>query len=74
MCGEMPSKLCLLYNAEEKKSELPYAAGHYVPQLAELVYERNKKGKPYIDLKGFIVRILFKFYDALGFIFNQVVS
>ncbi|KAJ6798548.1 serine carboxypeptidase-like 33 [Iris pallida] len=31
--------------------------GHYVPQLAELVYERNKeKNKyPYINLKGFIV-------------------
>ena len=34
-------------------------AGHYVPQLAELVYDRNtdKKGKAYINLKGFIVRI-----------------
>jgi len=34
-------------------------AGHYVPQLAELVYERNKdkRGKAYINLKGFIVRI-----------------
>ncbi|KAL6519746.1 Serine carboxypeptidase-like 26 [Orobanche minor] len=32
-------------------------AGHYVPQLAELVYERNKDTKkyPYINLKGFIV-------------------
>ncbi|KAK1292186.1 Serine carboxypeptidase-like 33 [Acorus calamus] len=32
-------------------------AGHYVPQLAELVYDRNKeKNKyPYIKLKGFIV-------------------
>ncbi|KAL3812246.1 hypothetical protein ACJIZ3_013514 [Penstemon smallii] len=32
-------------------------AGHYVPQLAELVYERNKNKKkyPYINLKGFIV-------------------
>ncbi|WVZ96573.1 hypothetical protein U9M48_042193 [Paspalum notatum var. saurae] len=31
-------------------------AGHYVPQLAELVYERSKdkKGKAYINLKGFI--------------------
>jgi len=31
-------------------------AGHYVPQLAELVYERNKdkKGKSNINLKGFI--------------------
>jgi len=43
----------------KKKLELPYAAGHYVPQLAELVYERNKdkKGKSNINLKGFIVRI-----------------
>ncbi|XP_010931783.1 serine carboxypeptidase-like 26 isoform X2 [Elaeis guineensis] len=32
-------------------------AGHYVPQLAELVYDRNKdrKNYPYINLKGFIV-------------------
>ncbi|XP_059644759.1 serine carboxypeptidase-like 33 isoform X2 [Cornus florida] len=32
-------------------------AGHYVPQLAELVYDRNKdRAKyPYINLKGFIV-------------------
>ncbi|CAI9776176.1 unnamed protein product [Fraxinus pennsylvanica] len=32
-------------------------AGHYVPQLAELVYVRNKKRKtyPFINLKGFIV-------------------
>lgn len=32
-------------------------AGHYVPQLAELVYDRNKnKAKyPFINLKGFIV-------------------
>ncbi|KAI3469250.1 hypothetical protein Pfo_025913 [Paulownia fortunei] len=32
-------------------------AGHYVPQLAELVYDRNKNRKkyPYINLKGFIV-------------------
>ncbi|GER51766.1 serine carboxypeptidase S10 family protein [Striga asiatica] len=32
-------------------------AGHYVPQLAELVYDRNKMTTvyPYINLKGFIV-------------------
>ncbi|KAF9620895.1 hypothetical protein IFM89_015292 [Coptis chinensis] len=32
-------------------------AGHYVPQLAELVYDRNKDRNkyPYINLKGFIV-------------------
>ncbi|CAK9145705.1 unnamed protein product [Ilex paraguariensis] len=32
-------------------------AGHYVPQLAELVYDRNKERAkyPYINLKGFIV-------------------
>ncbi|GMP57173.1 hypothetical protein CsSME_00021366 [Camellia sinensis var. sinensis] len=35
-------------------------AGHYVPQLAELVYDRNKDTSkyPYINLKGFIVRDL----------------
>lgn len=33
--------------------------GHYVPQLAELVYNRNKDSKkyPYINLKGFIVSL-----------------
>ncbi|KAK1390341.1 Carboxypeptidase [Heracleum sosnowskyi] len=32
-------------------------AGHYVPQLAELIYDRNKDTSkhPYINLKGFIV-------------------
>ncbi|KAH6757944.1 serine carboxypeptidase-like 33 [Perilla frutescens var. hirtella] len=32
-------------------------AGHYVPQLAEVVFDRNKNGHkyPYINLKGFIV-------------------
>ncbi|OMO53453.1 Peptidase S10, serine carboxypeptidase [Corchorus capsularis] len=32
-------------------------AGHYVPQLAELVFDRNKDGTqyPFINLKGFIV-------------------
>lgn len=31
--------------------------GHYVPQLAELIYDRNKNRHkhPYINLKGFIV-------------------
>ncbi|XP_077218187.1 serine carboxypeptidase-like 33 isoform X4 [Tasmannia lanceolata] len=33
-------------------------AGHYVPQLAELVYDRNKdrKNYPFINLKGFMVQ------------------
>ncbi|MQM08529.1 hypothetical protein Taro_041384 [Colocasia esculenta] len=33
-------------------------AGHYVPQLSELVYDRNRDGKnyyPHINFKGFIV-------------------
>ncbi|KAK8449879.1 hypothetical protein SEVIR_7G280900v4 [Setaria viridis] len=45
-------------------------AGHYVPQLAELVYERNmdKKGKAYINLKGFIAGnpITNDYYDSKG--------
>ncbi|XP_066365960.1 serine carboxypeptidase-like 26 [Miscanthus floridulus] len=45
-------------------------AGHYVPQLAELVYDRNKdkKGKTYINLKGFIVGnpITNYYYDSKG--------
>ncbi|OEL18691.1 Serine carboxypeptidase-like 33 [Dichanthelium oligosanthes] len=45
-------------------------AGHYVPQLAELVYDRNKdkKGKSYINLKGFIVGnpITNDYYDSKG--------
>ena len=60
------AEVCLRYITEEEILELPYAAGHYVPQLAELVYERNKdkKEKSYINLKGFIVRIWIRFYDA----------
>jgi len=60
--GEMPSEPCLLYVTEEE-IWTSYAAGHYVPQLAELVYDRNKdkKGKTYINLKGFIVRIWIRF-------------
>lgn len=32
-------------------------AGHYVPQLAEFIYERNRKSSKnsYINLKGFMV-------------------
>ncbi|CAN6345359.1 unnamed protein product [Urochloa humidicola] len=45
-------------------------AGHYVPQLAELVYERSKgkKGKAYINFKGFIVGnpITNDYYDSKG--------
>ncbi|EES19075.2 hypothetical protein BDA96_09G056800 [Sorghum bicolor] len=45
-------------------------AGHYVPQLAELVYDRNKdkEGKTYINLKGFIVGnpITNYYYDSKG--------
>lgn len=35
--------------------------GHYVPQLSELIYEKNKKvsQKYYINLKGFIVSTFF---------------
>lgn len=57
ICGEcLQNVVCTSLN---KKPELLYAAGHYVPQLAELVYDRNKdkKGKAYINLKGFIVRV-----------------
>ncbi|TVU41278.1 hypothetical protein EJB05_14781, partial [Eragrostis curvula] len=46
-------------------------AGHYVPQLAELVYEENKEkmGKIYINLKGFIVGnpATNYYYDSKGF-------
>ncbi|XP_043710986.1 serine carboxypeptidase-like 26 isoform X2 [Telopea speciosissima] len=45
-------------------------AGHYVPQLAELVYDRNKdqKNYPFIHLKGFIVGNpeTDDFYDSKG--------
>ncbi|RWR76410.1 serine carboxypeptidase-like protein 33 [Cinnamomum micranthum f. kanehirae] len=45
-------------------------AGHYVPQLAELVYDRNKdlENNPYINLKGFIVGNpeTDDFYDTKG--------
>jgi len=40
------------------QKEFRINAGHYVPQLAELVYDRNKdKASTYINLKGFMVRI-----------------
>ncbi|KAL6607797.1 hypothetical protein ACP70R_040860 [Stipagrostis hirtigluma subsp. patula] len=45
-------------------------AGHYVPQLADLVYERNKDkmGNTHINLKGFIVGnpITNDYYDSKG--------
>ncbi|XP_062230822.1 serine carboxypeptidase-like 26 isoform X2 [Phragmites australis] len=45
-------------------------AGHYVPQLAELVYGRNKDkmAKTYINIKGFIVGnpITNNYYDSKG--------
>ena len=36
---------------------LSFCKGHYVPQLAELIYERNKRSSKdsYINLKGFMV-------------------
>ncbi|XP_068661703.1 serine carboxypeptidase-like 26 [Aristolochia californica] len=47
-------------------------AGHYVPQLAELVYERNKDKKnfPAINLKGFMVGNpeTDDFYDSKGLV------
>lgn len=45
----------------------PSFVGHYVPQLAELVYERNKNRKkyPYINLKGFIVQFFFLLLNIL---------
>ncbi|KAG9457759.1 hypothetical protein H6P81_002267 [Aristolochia fimbriata] len=48
-------------------------AGHYVPQLAELVYERNKDKKNFptiINLKGFIVGNpeTDDFYDSKGLV------
>jgi len=47
------------YLRKEKRYKISSVAGHYVPQLVDLVYERNKekKGKTYINIKGFIVRI-----------------
>ena len=58
-CVEKCLQNFVICTSLKKKLELTYAAGHYVPQLAELVYERNKdkKEKSYINLKGFIVRI-----------------
>ncbi|RLN00601.1 hypothetical protein C2845_PM06G06400 [Panicum miliaceum] len=68
--GQRTSVNFVFCTSLKKKLELPYAAGHYVPQLAELVYERNKdkKGKSYINLKGFIVGnpITNDYYDSKG--------
>eukprot|EP00249_Psilotum_nudum_P000929 c13136_g1_i1 orf=52-1518(+) len=45
-------------------------AGHYVPQLSKLVYERNVKGvvSPLINLKGFMVgnAVIDNYYDSVG--------
>ncbi|XP_031497081.1 serine carboxypeptidase-like 26 [Nymphaea colorata] len=47
-------------------------AGHYVPQLAELVYDRNKEPRkyPFIHLKGFMVGnpSTERFYDSKGMV------
>ncbi|KAJ3669613.1 hypothetical protein LUZ60_011563 [Juncus effusus] len=48
-------------------------AGHYVPQLAELVYDRDNKGRslyPFINLKGFMVGnpITDDYYDSKGLV------
>lgn len=53
---KMPYNFFSLYITQE---EFWIDAGHYVPQLADLVYERNKdkKANLYINLKGFIVSI-----------------
>lgn len=51
----------------KRKYYLLVITGHYVPQLAELVYDRNKDldNNPYINLKGFIVSPL---WDPAAFI------
>ncbi|CAN1744582.1 Serine carboxypeptidase-like 35 [Linum perenne] len=48
-------------------------AGHYVPQLADLIYERNKAApttKSYINLKGFMIgnAVINDETDALGMV------
>ncbi|CAN6467284.1 unnamed protein product [Victoria cruziana] len=47
-------------------------AGHYVPQLAELVYDRNKEPQkyPFIHLKGFMVGnpSTQNYYDSKGMV------
>ncbi|KAG4983061.1 hypothetical protein JHK87_027810 [Glycine soja] len=39
------------------RAKCPYFPGHYIPQLVELIFDRNKDGSkyPFINLKGFIV-------------------
>ncbi|KAK8594542.1 hypothetical protein V6N13_015464 [Hibiscus sabdariffa] len=40
-------------------------AGKYVPELAELIYDKNKDPSLYIDLKG-ILKLKFSSYEQLG--------
>ena len=57
---EPPLSLSLLSLSHSLYTYTSNFAGHYVPQLAELVYDRNKDKTKYptINLKGFIVRKL----------------
>jgi hypothetical protein len=42
-------------------------AGHYVPQLAQLIYEKNKGiQNPTINLKGFMVHLSSLFFACTG--------
>lgn len=52
------SSVYILFSLYRTLEEFWIDAGHYVPQLAELVYDKNKdKTNMYINLKGFMVRI-----------------
>ena len=37
------------------KQELYFLAGKYIPELAELIHDKNKDPSVHIDLKGILV-------------------
>jgi hypothetical protein len=50
-------------------------SGHYVPQLAKIIYEKNKGiQNPILNLKGFVVNIWNPCFDCTSFIWVHVVK
>lgn len=55
-------------NSTKSQSGFTYFSGHYVPQLAEVIFDSNKiaSQENHINLKGFAVK---SFAEIFGFVF-----